>query len=72
MSLPLVVLLSGVTALAARPVFASFKPAAPDGLAAPSNSARLGDTHLGPVTFFDPTYARDLITMSDRPAPGSR
>jgi hypothetical protein len=51
---------------------ASFKPAAPNGLAASSNGARLGDTHRGPVTFFDPTYARDFITMSTRPAPGSR
>ena len=65
-------LLSGVTALAVWPGFASFKPAAPNGLAASSNGARLGDTHRGPVTFFDPTYARDFITMSDRPAPGSR
>ena len=31
------------------PVFASFKPAAPDGLAAPSNGARLVDTYRGPA-----------------------
>lgn len=54
------------------PVFASFKPAAPDGLAAPSNGARLIATYRGPATFFDPTYARDFITMSARPLPGSR
>jgi hypothetical protein len=54
------------------PVFASFKPAAPDGLAAPSNGARLIDTYRGPATFFDPAYARDFITMSARPRPGSR
>jgi hypothetical protein len=54
------------------PVFASFKPAAPDGLAAPSNGARLVDTYLGPATFFDPTYARDFVTMSARPMPGTR
>ena len=48
------------------PVFASFKPAAPDGLAAPSNGARLIATYRGPATFFDPTYARDFITMSAR------
>jgi hypothetical protein len=54
------------------PVFASFTPAAPDGLAAPSNGARLAGTYRGPATFFDPTYARDFITMSARPVPGSR
>jgi hypothetical protein len=53
------------------PVFATFRPAAPDGLAAPSNGTRLIDTYRGPATFFDPTYARDFITMSARPAPGS-
>jgi hypothetical protein len=51
-------------------VFATFRPAAPDGLAAPSNGTRLIDTYRGPATFFDPTYARDFITMSARPAPG--
>ncbi len=50
------------------PVFASFKPAAPDGLAAPTNGVRLTGTYRGPATFFDPTYARDFITMSARPA----
>ena len=54
------------------PVFASFRPAAPDGLAGPSNGARLIDTSRGPATFFDPTYARDFITMSARPRPGNR
>jgi hypothetical protein len=54
------------------PVFASFKPAAPDGLAAPSNGSGLVDTSRGPATFFDPTYARDFITMSARPVHGSR
>ena len=49
------------------PVFASFKPTAPDGLAAPSNGARLTNTSRGPATFFDPAYARDFITMSARP-----
>ena len=50
------------------PVFASFKPAAQGGLAAPSNGAQLTDTSRGPATFFDPRYARDFITMSARPA----
>jgi hypothetical protein len=54
------------------PVFASFKPAAPDGLAGPSNGARLIATYRGPATFFDPAYARDFITMSARPVPGRR
>jgi hypothetical protein len=54
------------------PVFASFRPAAPDGLAAPSNGARLIATYRGPATFFDPTYARDFITMSARIGLGSR
>ncbi len=46
------------------PVFASYKPAAPAGLAAPSNGASLVGTYLGPATFFNPAYARDFITMS--------
>ena len=54
------------------PVFASFKPAAAGGLAAPSNGTRLVASHLGPATFFDPAYARDFITMSADPSPGSR
>jgi hypothetical protein len=54
------------------PVFATFKPATPNGLAAPSNGARLTDTSRRPKTFFDPAYARDFITMSARPAHGSR
>jgi hypothetical protein len=56
----------------AWPVFASFKPTAPDGMAAPSNGTRLIGTYRGPSTFFDPRYARDFITMSALPAPGSR
>jgi hypothetical protein len=54
------------------PVFASFKPTAPVGLAVPSNGARLIGTDRGPATFFDPAYARDFITMSASPGPGSR
>ena len=53
------------------PVFASFRPATPDGRAAPANGTRLIDTSRGPATFFNPTYARDFITMSARPLPGS-
>jgi len=33
---------------------------------------RLIGTSRGPATFFDPGYARDFITMSARPGPGSR
>ena len=54
------------------PVFATFKPATPNGLAAPANGAKLTDTSRGPKTFFDPAYARDFITMSAWPAHGSR
>jgi hypothetical protein len=48
------------------PVFASFKPATPGGQAAAPNGTRLAGTSRGPGTFFDPTYARDFITMSAR------
>jgi len=54
------------------PVFASFRPAATDGLAAPSNGARLIGTSRGPAAFFDPSYARDFVTMSARPRPATR
>jgi hypothetical protein len=54
------------------PVFASFKPVAPDGLATPSNGTSLIDTYRGPATFFDPAYARDFVTMSTRLEPGGR
>jgi Phosphodiester glycosidase len=46
------------------PVYASFKPLSPDGLAAPDNGTSLTNTYRGPATFFDPSYARDFITMS--------
>jgi hypothetical protein len=46
------------------PVFASFRPAAQGGLAAPTNAVRLLDTNRGPSAFFSPAYARDFITMS--------
>jgi hypothetical protein len=51
------------------PVFASYAPGAPRGLAAPSNGSRLlSTTKQGPRTFFEPWWARDFITMSARPA----
>ena len=53
----------------AWPVFASYAPAAPGGLAGPSNGSKLlASTKQGPWTFFEPWWARDFITMSARPA----
>ena len=54
------------------PVFAAYRPATPNGRAAPSNGTRLLATHLGAATFFEESYARDFITMSARPVPGGR
>ena len=49
------------------PVFASYTPANPGGLAAPSNGSKLiNTTKQGPWTFFEPWWARDFITMSAR------
>lgn len=51
------------------PVFASYDPAIPRGVAAPSNGSKLlSATRQGPWTFFEPWWARDFITMSARPA----
>jgi len=51
------------------PVFASYDPAAPGGLAAPSNGSKLlTSTKQGPWTFFEPWWARDFVTMSARQA----
>jgi hypothetical protein len=53
----------------AWPVFASYTPPSPAGLAAPSNGSKLlASTDHGPDTFFSPSWARDFITMSARPA----
>lgn len=54
------------------PVFATYKPVNPAGLAAPDNGTSLIATYRGPATFFDPAYARDFITMSARPLPRGR
>jgi hypothetical protein len=54
------------------PVFAAYRPATQNGLAAPSNGTKLLATHLGARTFFQQSYARDFITMSARPLPGGR
>lgn len=47
------------------PLFAAYRPATPNGIAAPSNGTKLLATHLGAATFFQSSYARDFITMSD-------
>src|SRR5450756_191483 len=52
------------------PVFASYNPAIPGGVAGPSNGSKLLNTRLGPHTFFELSYVRDFVTMSARPASG--
>ena len=49
------------------PVFATYRPATPSGLAGPPNGTKLLATRLGAATFFQRSYARDFITMSARP-----
>lgn len=52
------------------PVFATYDPPAPGGLAAPSNGSKLlASSEQGPSTFFDPSWARDFVTLSARPSP---
>jgi hypothetical protein len=47
------------------PTFVAYHPAGPHGAAAPSNGSKLlAGTVQGPATFFDPSWARDFITMS--------
>ncbi len=49
------------------PVFATYRPASPTGLAAPSNGTDLLSTMVQtPARFFQPTYSRDFVTMSAR------
>ena len=48
------------------PVFATYDPAVPRGLATASNGHVLTATVRGPDVFFDPSWARDFITMSAR------
>lgn len=51
------------------PDFVTYDPATARGLASPSNGHRLiAGTIQGPATFFRPSWARDFITMSVRPA----
>jgi hypothetical protein len=47
------------------PVFATYDPSTPNGLAAPSNGSSLQPGSVqSAATFFDPAWARDFITMS--------
>lgn len=49
------------------PIFASYSPTTPGGLASPANGTKLLQTSVqGPWTFFEPWWARDFITMSAR------
>jgi hypothetical protein len=51
------------------PVFASYDPATATGIASPYNGSKLlSSTRQGPWTFFEPSWARDFITMSARPS----
>jgi hypothetical protein len=51
------------------PVFVSFDPRTPAGLASPANGSKLlASTAQGPATFFQSAWARDFITMSAAPA----
>lgn len=49
------------------PVFATYDPVKPDGLATPANGTDLLSTMLqSPGRFFQPAYSRDFVTMSAR------
>ena len=53
------------------PVFATYSPPVPGGLAGPSNGTSLQPSSVqGPATFFEPAWARDFVTMSVRPPGG--
>jgi hypothetical protein len=53
------------------PVFATYDPATPNGLAAPSNGSSLRPSSVqSAATFFNPAWARDFITMSAAAAAG--
>ncbi|MHB8245034.1 MAG: phosphodiester glycosidase family protein [Acidimicrobiales bacterium] len=52
------------------PDFATYDPSTPGGLGAPANGKELlPGTVQGPWTFFEPSWARDFVTMSVRHAP---
>ena len=47
------------------PVFATYDPSPPNGLAAPSNGSSLQPSSVqNAATFFNPAWARDFVTMS--------
>jgi hypothetical protein len=48
------------------PVFATYDPVSQHALAAPSNGHLLTATMRSPDTFFEPSWARDFVTMSAR------
>lgn len=49
-------------------VLATYDPATPGAPAAPSNGSKLvAGTTQGPATFFEPSWARDFITVSAKP-----
>ncbi len=49
-------------------VLATYDPPVPGGPASPDNGSRLLPTTVqGPATFFEPTWARDFVTLSTRP-----
>ncbi|MHB8191343.1 MAG: phosphodiester glycosidase family protein [Ferrimicrobium sp.] len=49
------------------PIFATYNPSTPNGLASPTNGTKLlASTVQGPWTFFESWWARDFITMSAR------
>ncbi len=51
------------------PDFVTYRPASPYGLAAPGNGTKLLASMVqGPATFFTPSWARDFVTLSARPA----
>jgi hypothetical protein len=47
------------------PVFATYAPGSPDGVAAPANGTDLlASMFQSPARFFEAAYSRDFITMS--------
>ncbi|MGA8352859.1 MAG: hypothetical protein WB698_01660 [Solirubrobacteraceae bacterium] len=54
------------------PIFAAYSPNGERGLASVANGSRLlAGSIQSPATFFDPSWARDFITMSARHPPGA-
>jgi hypothetical protein len=52
------------------PVFATYDPVPPSGLADPTHGASLQPSSVqGPATFFNPSWGRDFVTMSTRTPP---